>query len=231
MLFFQKIMNTPNHYHRIFLSVVFTLILQSCVAYIMVANTLTDTAQTRSLEYSDYLMVSGGYAFGDATINRVGLMYSMHYGHIFSPLIDAECSVQITGQDGGSNGFTQVLSSTALDITCFFKPLFNNQLRIGAGISVRQRQFYYSTPNYAGIVYEVEDRYINDVSVGGNAKIDYMLFTSSSIELGTRLSGQLFILPVGGSYRFKNNPSNLKEINFSLVPMIVSLSAFFRVNF
>lgn len=123
----------------------------------------------------------------------------------------------VKGKDGESIlGFTQVFSSTAFDITCFFKPLLTNQLRIGAGVSVRQRQFYYSAPNFSNPSSEVEDRYISDFSIGGNAKIDYMLFSSGNIELGSRLSAQVFV-PINGVYLFNNSPTTLRDLRFPLI--------------
>lgn len=224
-------MNTNNHCRYIFFVAVLVLALHYGSLRAMSASNLPDSAQTHPPERTNYLLVGGGYALGDATLNRLGFMYSMAYGHVFSSLIDAECSAHITGKDGESIlGFTQVFSSTAFDITCFFKPLPTHQLRIGVGVSVRQRQFYYSAPNFSNPSGDTEDRYINDFSIGGNAKVDYMLFSSGSIELGSRLSAQVFV-PINGVYRFKNNPTTLQELRFLLPPMIISLSAFLRVNF
>jgi hypothetical protein len=70
---------------------------------------------THTTSHNDYFSAIGSYSFGDATLYRLGIMYSMVYGHRISPLVDVECSAHITGRDAESNGFTQVFSHLAFD--------------------------------------------------------------------------------------------------------------------
>jgi hypothetical protein len=213
------------------LAFVFVLIVtHCCCVYQAFAMKSNDTIPSSQARYSDYFVVGGGYSFGDATLNRIGLMYSVMYGHIFSPVIDAECSLHITGRDGLSNGFTQVLSSMAFDVSFLGKPFSETGFRIGAGISVRQRQFHYSAPSFTSTLGDAEDRYINDLSIGGHGKVDYVFLNFGNITIGSQLEGQFFI-PVSGIYLFQNKPIPLQELQFPFPPMILSLGAFLLINF
>jgi len=89
-------MNTKYHRYHIFFVVVLALVLHCGSFRITLASTTSDSTQARPPQYSNYVLVGGGYALGDATLNRLGFMYSMAYGHVFSSHIDAECSVNIT---------------------------------------------------------------------------------------------------------------------------------------
>lgn len=216
--------------YRQLISVFVFVVIHCCCIYQVFAMNNNDTLPNSQARYNDYIVVGGGYSFGDATLYRIGLMYSVMYGHTFSPAIDVECSFHITGRDGLSNGFTQILSSMAFDVSFLGKPFSETGFRIGAGISVRQRQFHYSAPSFTSALGDAEDRYINDFSIGGHGKIDYVLLNLGNIAIGSQLEGQFFI-PVNGVYLFQNKPISLQELQFPFPPMILSLGAFLRINF
>lgn len=180
---------------------------------------------------NNYFSIAGGYSFGDATFYRLGFMYSMIYGHTISSWIDIECAANITGRDSRSNGFTQILSSLAVDGSLLFKLFQDNQdLRIGIGLSARRRQFHFSAPSFGSTLSNDEDRYISDVGIGGNASIQYIFFRSESISCGSKFSGQFFI-PINGTYLFQDKIVSFASLQFPFAPAIISLGVFLRVSF
>jgi len=172
-----------------------------------------DTVGKHIDKYTNYFGVMGGYAYGDATLYRLGLAYSIVYGHSISSLVDVEGSIHITGRDGESDlGFVQVLSSTALDITCMFKPFHSTGFRIGTGISARRRQFFYSAPPI-GTSLDDEDRFIRDTGLGANVKIRYTVFQSLRTDIGIQAEGQYFI-PIQGEYSFQRIATSFQRLRF-----------------
>jgi hypothetical protein len=182
----------------------------------------TDTTGVQTNQHTNYFGISGGYSYGDATLYRLGLVYSIVYGHTVSDFIDIEGSIIITGRDGQSDlGFVQVLSSTAFDGTCLLKPFPGSGFRIGAGISARRRQFFYSAPPI-GTSVDDEDRLIRDTGLGVHGKICYTLFQSFSTTIGIQAEGQYFI-PIQGEYFFQGVPTTLQKLRFPFSPIMFSL--------
>ncbi|TAE30156.1 MAG: hypothetical protein EAZ92_05270 [Candidatus Kapaibacterium sp.] len=214
--------------HKFWQSILFASILLAFSSYSSTSAQEQSQDDLNSTK-ENYFAIQAGYAFGDATMYRLGLLYSMMYGRTLSPLIDAELGVSFTGRDGQSMSvFTQVFVNTNVDMTCLFKFPSAPALRIGAGLSLRQRQLYYAAPSLSSR--DTEDRYISDLGIGGHGKIDYVLFQSNSLSLGTQLLGQVFF-PFNGTYFFQDRPVRLEELTFPFSPFVVSASAFLRINF
>jgi hypothetical protein len=237
----QYFMNKRRAVSSRLVQLLFTLVLccsfLSCVSAIAYPqyerhdSVKADTMPSAPLEYRQYFAVGGGTALSDATFDRLGLLYSMMYGLHLAPQSDIELSLNYTGTDGEGSLFLRLLTVTNLDISYLFQPFPSSGLRIGAGVSGRFRQFYWtsvSPPNFNTL----EDRSARDLSIGAHVKIDYVVYQTASIDFGLQVMGQYFFAPISGEYSRLGQAVTIQDVRLHNSRQgLVGGGFFFRVQF
>lgn len=184
-----------------------------------------------SPSYQQYFAIGGNLSVSDASRNRLGILYSMMYGYRLTPQSDIETSLNLTGSDGYSRQYMRLLSSTSFDIFYLFRPIPSADLRVGAGVSLRLRQLYWSAPKFQS-PFDDEDRFARDIGLGAHLKVDYTIFQLSNLALGLQAMGQYYFLSIGGEYYFQNQPSTFQKLQLqTLQPFLIASGIFLRVEF
>jgi hypothetical protein len=182
----------------------------------------------------NFLSWGVSYAHSDATIERLGLMFSTSYTQKFYEYLHVEMSLHYVGSSLNAITPSQfawsIIAQHSLtgDLTPLYSPFQTvPNIRIGLGPSVRLHNLlesYKSIGDPIVLGLHIFDSY----SFGANAKIDYGLPISENIEVVFRAQAHLFLPAFTGYQELMRG-----RIRPSFYPNggSVSLGAFLRIGF